>query len=192
MLRPEARTLGIVDETLFQRWFGRAPLTVPESTQVLADRGVADAQFSLGLSFASGAGAAQDFAQAASWYLKAAEQSHALAQFNLGRMYALGQGLPCDAAQSLMWIEKSANLGDAGAQFNLGQTHQRTSLRRPSGTGSSAEQICAYKWFRLAADQGYAGSEAAWENMNLRMSREDVLEGNRSVAAFHAAKVLSA
>ena len=158
---------------------------------MLADRGVADAQFSLGLSFASGVGTAQDFAQAASWYLKAAEQSHALAQFNLGRMYALGQGLPCDAALALKWIQKSANLGDAGAQFNLGQTHQRTSFSGPA-TGNSAEQISAYKWFRLAADQGYAGSEAAWENMNLRMSREDVLAGDQSVAAFHAAQVLAA
>jgi hypothetical protein len=180
-----------VEKTLFQRWFGRSQSAVPESTQVMAERGVADAQFSLGLNFANGVGAAQDFAQAAIWYLKAAEQSHPLAQFNLGRMYALGQGLPCDVAQSLMWIQKSADLGDAGAQFNLGQTHQRASLQGPA-TETSAERIIAYKWFRLAADQGYAGSESACETMNLKMSREDVIEGVRSVAAFNVAKVLTA
>jgi TPR repeat protein len=180
-----------VEKTLFQRWFGRAPSVGTESTQVLAERGIADAQFSLGLNFANGVGAAQDFVQAASWYRKAAEQSHALAQFNLGRMYALGQGLPCDAAQSLLWIEKSANLGDAGAQFSLGQTHQRTSLRGPAPE-ISAERIVAYKWFRLAADQGYAGSEAACEIMNLQMSREDLLAGDRSVATFNAARALAA
>jgi TPR repeat protein len=180
-----------VEKTLFQRWFGRTQSAVPESTQVLAERGVAEAQFSLGLNFANGVGAAQDFAQAAIWYLKAAEQSHPLAQFNLGLMYASGQGLPCDAAQSLRWIQKSADLGDAGAQFNLGQTHHRTSLRGPA-TGSSAERVIAYKWFRLAADQGYAGSAAACEVINLKMSREDVKEGDRSVAAFNAARMLTA
>jgi TPR repeat protein len=180
-----------MDKTLSHRWFGRSQLAAVESTRVLAERGVADAQFSLGLNFANGVGVAQDFAQAAMWYLKAAEQSHPLAQFNLGRMYALGQGLPCDAAKSLMWIQKAANLGDAGAQFNLGQAHQRASLHGPA-TETSAERIMAYKWFRLAANQGYAGSEAACEIMNLKMSREDLMEGGRSVAAFNAARVLTA
>ncbi|MCX8500810.1 MAG: hypothetical protein ORO03_03835 [Alphaproteobacteria bacterium] len=36
----------------------------------------------------------QDYAQAVSWYRKAAEQGHANAQFNLGIMYGKGQGVP--------------------------------------------------------------------------------------------------
>lgn len=180
-----------VDKSLFHRWFSRSQSVAPESNQTLADQGNAEAQFSLGLNFANGVGTAQDFAQAATWYRKAAEQSHPMAQFNLGLMYAAGQGLPRDPAKSLIWMQKAADLGDAGAQYNLGQTHQRASLR---GTPAhiSTERVAAYKWFRLAADQGYAGSEAACEMLNLKMSREDVTEGSRSVAAFNAAKALTA
>ena len=54
----------------------------------------------LGVKFAR-EGAAQDYAQAAQWYLKAADQSHSLAQFNLGIMYAAGQGVPRDEAKSM-------------------------------------------------------------------------------------------
>ncbi len=45
-----------------------------------------------------GLGVTQDYAQAAKWYRKAAEQGHAYAQFNLGYMYRFGQGVPQDYA----------------------------------------------------------------------------------------------
>lgn len=179
-----------MDKTLFQRWFGKAQ-PVAETTQALADRGVADAQFALGLNFANGVGRAADFAQAAFWYLKAAAQSHSLAQFNLGLMYAAGQGLPCDPAQSRRWMQSAADLGDAGAQFNLGQTHQRASLRG-TPVEIAAERVQAYQWFRLSADQGYVGSERACEAINLKMSREEVTAGQQRVVAFHATKALTA
>jgi hypothetical protein len=57
-------------------------------------RGDAEAQFSLALSYANGEGAAQDYPLAEHWYLKAAGQNHALAHFNLGIMHANGQGMP--------------------------------------------------------------------------------------------------
>ena len=38
----------------------------------------------------------QDYAQAAAWYRKAADQGYAGAQYNLGVMYANGQGVPQD------------------------------------------------------------------------------------------------
>lgn len=174
-----------MEKTLLQRWFGSRPTATTETTEAQAERGVAEAQFTLGLRHANGVGTPQDFSKAAAWYQRAADQNHALAQFNLGVMYALGQGLPCDAAQSLIWTRKAADLGDAGAQFSLGQTHQRASLRgTPEQT--SAERIEAYKWMRLAANQGYQGSESACEMLNLRMSREDVAEGGRNVAAFNS------
>src|SRR5208337_1042274 len=78
------------------------------------DSADAEVQFNLGLQFATGAGAAQDYAQAADWYRKAAEQNHGLAQFNLGTMYANGQGVVKDDAQSVVWFGRAANLGDAG------------------------------------------------------------------------------
>ena len=155
----------------------------------MAERGDAEAQFNLGLKFANAEGASPDYAQAEHWYLKAADQNHALAHFNLGMMHANGQGMPCDRAKSLVWIQKAADLGDAGAQYNLGVTHQRAVLNRAS-PNAARSRIDAYIWFRLAADQGYRGADSACNVVNLHMTRADVLEGGRRIAAFHAGKTV--
>ena len=151
----------------------------------MAERGVAEAQFNLGLSYSSNKGAAPDYALAEHWYLKAANQNHALAQFNLGIMQANGQGMPADHAKSLVWIQKSAALGDAGAQYRLGILHQRA-IRDGLPENATTARIQAYKWLRLAADQDYREAEANCEIVNLSMTREDVMEGRRLVTAFHA------
>jgi TPR repeat protein len=173
-------------KTTLQRWFGSpSPAAVQETTKAMAQRGVVEAQFSLGLRFASGQGAAPDYAQAEHWYLKAASQNHALAHFNLGMMHARGQGMPSDKEKSQVWIQKAAELGDASAQYNLGLLHHRTV---GDGTRDTASQsrIEAYKWLHLAALQGYWGAEAACNVVRLHMTHEDVQEGGRQVASFNS------
>jgi len=117
-----------MDQPWYRNLFRRSQHHSLESTKSEARDGDADAQFSLGLKYASGEGAAQDYVEAARWYLKAADQGHGLAQFNLGMMYSAGQGLPQDDATALRWFQKAASQGDAGAQFNLGIHHYRASL----------------------------------------------------------------
>ena len=151
------------------------------------DFGDAEVQFGMGLKFATDTGAAQDYGQAADWYLKAAAQNHSLAQFNLGVMYAQGHGVARDAAQSAMWFGKAAKLGDAGAQFHLGDSCQRASFKQAQAEASES-RIEAYKWYRLAAAQGYRDSEKAWTTLILNMTRADVVVGNQRVAAFEIGK----
>jgi TPR repeat protein len=160
----------------------RMELPALETNTARAEGGDAQAQFSLGIKFAN-EGAGQNYAEAAQWYLKAANQNHALAQFNLGVMYGRGQGVPRDEQRSLMWIRKAAHLGDAGAQHNLGMRHHRVSL---DGVAEKAgeSRIEAYKWLQLAAAQGYGPSEASCENVALQMTREGVADAGRRVAAF--------
>jgi TPR repeat protein len=172
--------------SIFRRWFGGTAIPEKESVQISAEHGDADAQFSLALKFANGTGPALDYAQAAHWYLKAAEQNHALAQFNLGVMYAEGQGMSVDKVQSLFWIGSAARLGDAAAQHRLGMFHHRASLeRRPANASES--RIEAYKWLQLSDDQGYRDSDMARGLVILQMTREEVTDGNRRVADFIAA-----
>jgi hypothetical protein len=166
----------------FRRLFSRPQEPAVETTEVRAGNGDAEAQFSLGVKFA-GEGAAQDYPQAAQWYRKAADQSHPLAQFNLAVMYAAGQGMPRDEAKSKVWMQKAADQGDAGAQFNVGMKHHRASLDGLPATAPES-RIQAYKWLQLAAAQGYRGSAAAWAFVALTMTREDVADGGRRVAAF--------
>ena len=171
-----------MDKPFFRRLFSRPQKPAVETTETRADHGDPEAQFSLGLRFAQ-PGAAQDYAQAAQWYLKAAEQSHSLAQFNLGIMYAAGQGMPRDEVKSMVWMQKAADAGDAGAQFKVGLKYHRASL---AGLPEAAPEsrIEAFKWLQLAEVQGYRGSAAARAFVALKMTREDVAAGGRRVAAF--------
>jgi len=147
----------------------------------------AEMQFKLGLKCAGGQGAAQDYPQAAAWYRKAAEQNHSLAQLNLGMMYAHGQGVARDSLQSRMWLGKAAQQGDAGAQFHLGNNCHRASFSQ-SAPDASESRIEAYKWYRLAAAQGYQDSEMAHATLTLNMTRADVVAGNQRIAAFEVGK----
>jgi uncharacterized protein len=175
----------MMDKSWYRRLFSPAHQPDLQTTEAKADAGDVDAQFRLGLKYANHEGT-PDYAQAGQWYLKAADQNHALAQFNLGMMYAHGQGVKRDDARSVMWFRKAAQQGDAGAQYNLGMSHYRASVwGLPQDAPES--RIEAYKWFHLAAEQGYHGSAEARVSVNLTMTREDVVEGNRRVAASLAA-----
>ena len=160
-----------------------SPEPVSATTPPDADCVDAEVQFRLGLKCASGKGGALDYTQAAKWYRRAAEQNHFLAQFNLGMMYAQGQGVARDIVQSRLWLDKAAQQGDAGAQFHLGDNCHRASFTQIAADASES-RIEAYKWYRLAAAQGYRGSEMAHTTLTLNMTRADVIAGNERVAAF--------
>src|SRR5437879_1262193 len=162
----------------YHNLFSQNPKPDLKSTRTRADEGNAEAQFCLGLKYSASAGEAQDNVQAAAWYLKAAEQCHPLAQFNLGMMYAQGQGVIRDDFQASAWFEKAARQGDAGGQYHLGMTQHRASSKGLPGDRLESK-LEAYKWFYLAASQGYKGSGAACERVTLSMSQEEVADGNR-------------
>ena len=77
-----------------------------------ADQGDADAQYSLGVSYANGEGVPQKHREAVKWYRKAAEQGDAKAQFNLGRRYALGEGIPQNDSEAYFWAILASVNGD--------------------------------------------------------------------------------
>jgi TPR repeat protein len=178
-----------MEKSWLGKLFSKAQKPEPAIVQPELDDADAEVQFGLGLKFASGAGAAQDYSQAADWYRKAAEQNHSLAQFNLGMMYAQGQGVAKDATQSVAWFGRAANLGDAGGQYNMGRSCQRASLDGLPADAPEA-RIEAYKWFQLAAAQGYKNSEGAFATVTFKMTHDDVAEAIQRVARFSAAKEL--
>jgi uncharacterized protein len=51
----------------------------------------------------------QDYAEAAKWYRKAAEQGNASAQAALGGMYANGDGVPQDYVKAHKWFNLAAS-----------------------------------------------------------------------------------
>ena len=180
-----------MDTSWVRQLLNRPSKAVLENTQAKADNGDADAQFSLGLKFASGGPAVLDYTKAAHWYLMAANQQHAMAQFNLGLMFADGQGVAPDDAKSLMWMRMAALQGDAGAQHHLGTKHRRDSFE---GTAKDAleSNLEAYKWFHLAAAQGYRASDTARDSVAIGLTHEQVIEGNHRADACLSARPTSA
>lgn len=167
-----------------KRQTGNVSLSSGESaTRAAADAGSAEAQFGLGLHFSANGGGERDLVQSARWYEMAALQGHALAQVNLAAMFARGQGVGRSEESALKWTRCAAEGGDAGAQFLLGRRFHRSSINRMA-TDCAESRIEAYKWFRLSANQGYAGSKEACDEMSMQMTYADVSEGNQRAASF--------
>ena len=85
-----------------------------------ADQGDVNALYSLGVTYAKGAGVAQDIVQAVQWWRKAAEAGNPSAQSILGVAYGTGTGVAQDDAQAVQWWSKAAEQGVADAQYSLG------------------------------------------------------------------------
>jgi hypothetical protein len=89
---------------------------LPASTADLAAAQDADAQYNLGELYKDGRGVPQDYAEAARWFRKAADQGNAEAQNNLGELSKDGRGVPQDYAEAARWFRKAADQGHADAQ----------------------------------------------------------------------------
>lgn len=110
----------------------------------LAQKGEAQAQFSLGASYEYGHGIPQNYTEAAKWYLLAAKQGHPWAETNLGQLYSDGKGVDQDYAQAAQWYLRAAARGYWVAQLNLGIMYR-------DGMGVPQDYIRAHMWFNLAA-----------------------------------------
>jgi tetratricopeptide (TPR) repeat protein len=117
-----------------------------------AEKGLKEAQYNLGVCYASGTGVTKDYTQAVSWFRKAAEQGYAEAQCNLGLRYANGEGVTKDQTQAMSWFRKAAEQGYAVAQFNLGISYEY-------GKGVTKDLTQAVSWYRKAAEKGYANAQ---------------------------------
>jgi hypothetical protein len=73
-----------------------------------AEKGDAEAQFSLGLIYHDGQEEAQDQSEAVRWFRMAADRGHVAAQFNLGIMYSDGSGVAKDPILAHMWFSLAA------------------------------------------------------------------------------------
>jgi hypothetical protein len=70
----------------------------------------------MGLIYSSGL---QDYAEAARWFLKSAEQGIADAQFNFGLILEEGRGVRQDPDSAAVWYSEAAEQGHAEAQLRL-------------------------------------------------------------------------
>lgn len=114
--------------------------------------GDATAQFNLGVCYQNGFGVVKNFAEAAKWYRKAAEQNDAAAQHNLGACYFVGSGVILDYEEAVKWYRKASDQNYALAQCALGVCYG-------FGKGVDQDFTESAKWHRKAAENGNAPAE---------------------------------
>ena len=61
-----------------------------------------------------------NYAEAASWYRKAADQGYRPAETSLGSLYERGLGVPKNKAIALEWYRKSADAGESSGMMTGG------------------------------------------------------------------------
>ena len=134
------------------------------------------------------------------WFMKAAKHNDPVAFNGLGILLMNGVGVSGDLGKAKEWLKKGADIGYAPAQFNLGQWYvlgpgeaasKIYALDLINGVKAlpekkeSADYTKAFKWIRLAADQGYEDAQ-----MHLVMFYLDGLGVEKDVeqAVFFAKK----
>jgi TPR repeat protein len=149
-----------------------------------AEQNLPAAKFCLGFCYANGQGVAKDETEAVKWFRKAAEQNDAQAQYNLGICYDNGQGVAKDEAEAVKWFRKAAEQNFALAQCNLGVCYF-------NGDGVAKDYVEAYKWNLLAAGQGLVSAKKAMTTMEVRITREQMAEGQKLARNFKPREVPS-
>jgi TPR repeat protein len=110
----------------------------------LADAGLAEAQYRMGIMTQNGLGRVRSAEAALRWLLAAAQQGHALAQHGVGFIYLEGEdGIPPDAQQALYWFSLAAAQGLAGSAATLGRMYA-------DGLGVKPDPEQAKAWYRKA------------------------------------------
>ncbi|MDO4993538.1 MAG: tetratricopeptide repeat protein [Bacteroidales bacterium] len=152
--------------------------------QEWAPRGIADAQYYLGIFYYNGYGVAKNYAEAISWFKKAADQGETSAMIHLGHCYYDGLGVAKNQNTALQWYKKAGGLikgfsvdsfdssfldnETRNGQYDVGLAYIRVWLSKGKadaqhfmgvydyyGYGVEQNNAEALSWFRKAASQGH-------------------------------------
>ena len=157
--------------------------------------GSPEAQHDLAAIYTAGhAGVPRDYARAAFWFRKAADQGIANARYNLGVLYHQGLGVKPNMNEAIYWYNQASKLGHPEAQYNLGiayiegigvtyspqkaaenfeaaanggvmEAAYNLGLIYENGLMGTPQPDQALLWYKRAADQGSPEAKAALEQL---------------------------
>ena len=123
-----------------------------------ADQGFSGAQFNLGVIYDTGKGVPKDKAEAARFYLLAAEQGVKEAMCNLGCILLKGaSGIEKNEVEAVRWFKNASDLNCPYGQNSLASCYLK-------GRGIKKDKDEAFRLYKLSAEQGYA---RARQNLSL-------------------------
>lgn len=140
----------------------------------LAEQGVAEAQFGVGVMYSDGQGVAKNPSEAVKWFRRAAEQGLDRAQLSLANMYYLGQEVPGNPVEAVKWYRRAAEQGHPQAQFSLASMYS-------AGNGVRQDYVLAYMWCILS-DAGSGVRRC--ERVVPKMTKEQVVRAKELASKF--------
>ena len=96
----------------------------------------------------------------------------AKAELELSEAYLRGKGIAKDDRQGYQLLQRAADQGLPEAQFRMGEYVASRGNR-------SDDNIVAYMWYALAQGNHYKHSDKKLKELALKMSSEDIAEGQR-------------
>ena len=128
-------------------------VTAERALRKPAGRGDPRSQNNLGYLYEHGLGVPQSYAEARSWYSRAAVAGLPEAKYNLAILYHYGLGTPQSQEAALPLFTAAAQAGFADAEYMLGEYYR-------SGLGGlSRDGALALSWFLRAARRGHPGAQ---------------------------------
>ncbi len=142
-----------------------------------AEKGNAEGQHQLALMLWNGEGVEKNQTEAVQWFRRAADQGKANSQYWLATAYEFGDGgLTADVAEAARLYERAANHDFPVAMIALAEAYEQ-------GRGVMKNPVCAYFWYLVAADRGYAAGDEKREALAAKLSEADRAEGQRMIGA---------
>lgn len=132
----------------------------------LAEKGLAKAQYNIGLLYDKGLGVEQDYFEAANWYKAAAKQGDPRAQYHLGLLYFWGKGVRDDHEEAGRWFLKAAEQNLARAQYNVNIMYNE-SMGLPLNYSKS------YQWYHKAVQNGFKKGKNDLDVHGMTKTREN-------------------
>jgi TPR repeat protein len=153
-----------------------ALVTAVKELRPLAQAGHAEAQYYLGrVYYYGGRGIRHDYARAAQWFRKAADQGHAAAEYKIGGMYFSGRGVSQDYPEAARWWRKAADQGHGESLNNLGALYA-------NGVGVARDLVVSYALQEVSRANG---NELAADNLKAKaaLMSADELQAAMTLAA---------
>jgi len=142
-----------------------------------AEQGHVKASAAMGIRYLEGKGVDKNYTKAFNWLSKAALKDDTEGQFFIGFMFHDGLGCTPDYVEAAKWFSLAADAGHQGGQFYLGTLYAR-------GDGVPKSDLLAYKWLLLAKANGVKIVDKQINGVELKLTPEQRLEGQKMANEF--------
>jgi uncharacterized protein len=123
-----------------------------ELTREAANKGLVQAQKTLGSFYLYGIGGEKNIELALDWLTRSAKTGYAKSQIMLGNIYRRGIGVAKNLSVAVDWYKQAAATGDQYAEYFLAFMHYR-------GAGVPKDNKKALRYFSLAARKGHGSAQ---------------------------------